>query len=73
MEKSKDLVGDYCYNEDFRLTDSGEYSCRPSNALPDSVTIHVLTGLNNSPFYYNSIWYLYFSFFKQLPNTRQRL
>ena len=27
-----------------RLADSGEYSCKPSNALPDSVTIHVLTG-----------------------------
>jgi len=27
-----------------RLADSGEYYCKPSNALPDSVTIHVLTG-----------------------------
>jgi len=27
-----------------RLADSGEYSCKPDNALPDSVAIHVLTG-----------------------------
>jgi len=27
-----------------RLSDSGDYSCRPSNALPDTVSIHVLTG-----------------------------
>ena len=27
-----------------RLADSGEYFCKPSNALPDSVAIHVLTG-----------------------------
>ena len=31
-----------------RLADSGEYSCKPSNALPDSVTIHVLTGFDNA-------------------------
>jgi len=27
-----------------KLSDSGNYSCQPSNALPDTVNIHVLTG-----------------------------
>ena len=27
-----------------QLFDSGNYSCQPNNALPDTVNIHVLTG-----------------------------
>lgn len=40
-----------------RLSDSGKYSCTPSNADPASVTLHVLQG-NPPPLIYITRWFI---------------
>jgi hypothetical protein len=50
-----------------RLSDSGKYSCTPSNADPASVTLHVLQG-NNPPHLYNTS--IHSKLKKKIPNLK---